>query len=150
MSDVTQRVYLEPQRSYMWQIVLPSIKGGNAGATAELCQKVGLGNGISMETNKTREGAFTMTFLATNSDPVLTYFQAWFGRIVDGKSNYNPKSFYAFPVSILQQSTSGDKISEVVLKNAFPRQLSKSELDYEGERVVTWAVSFSVDRVEFL
>lgn len=152
-------------RSYLWDVVFPPLGGGTdlPDRVSEMCRSVSFGNGISMETNKTREGAFvsftsgqiavsevSMTFLSEEgNDSVLKYILEWMARIVSSKSVYNPKSFYAREITVIQFGTEGDQEAPIRLAAAFPKGLKKSVLDFEGDKMVMWDVVFSVDRVYF-
>lgn len=151
------------QRSYMWQIALPAIGGEVVPYVEALCRKVDFGGGFSMEVNSTKEGAFTthasgpvavsqvsMSFLCAEPDYVLSYFRAWMGKMVDGRSVYQTKSRYASDVTVYQITTDGAYASGATkLVQAFPMGLGRSVLDFDGERLNTWSVKFSVDRVLF-
>lgn len=166
-SPLQQFAGITLQRSYMWDVVLPPIDDVNLPTqVALMCRSINMGNGITMEVRKTLTGAFsthasgplstsqvTMTFLAQatglNRDPVQAYFQSWFSKIVSARSIYHSKNKYAKESQAMLFDNRGAVISKVFMYNSFPVKIGKSALDFEGDKMVTWDIALSVDRLYF-
>ena len=156
---------ISPQRAYLWGLVLPPAGSSPDLATTvdQLCRKVDFGNGVTMEPNKTKQGSFTtfssgpvsvagvtMSFIIPEGrDVVLEYFKKWSELIVNGISQYQPKSFYAFNVQLIQYSTDDQKIAEINVLSAFPVSFGKTAFKHDGEDLVMWNIGLSADRVIF-
>jgi hypothetical protein len=156
------------QRTYMWVVALPPlpVEGGDvrlANSVSDLCQSVVFNGGVKHEVKQMKVGVYTlasqskqtvaapsMTFLAPAQDIVYSYFRKWLGLSVSLKGAYRPKSEYAFAFDIVQMGVDGTVLDKGRLFGAFPTSMSKGDLSYEGSgKIQTWAIWFSVDRVDW-
>jgi hypothetical protein len=159
------------QRDYMWDIRLPelgastNIFGIAVGASTlvdigRFCQIVDFGDYDMESTNEMQVGAYRnkfagmlrikdifMTFLKPSPDVVTPYFQKWRNLAVKDSIFY-PKKNYAKTIYIYMLGVDNMISGTFKLYNCFPTQLPSYRLDYGSDKILTFPVKFSVDRIE--
>lgn len=159
------------QREYMWDVRLPelgktvnifgiSIGGSTLADPGRFCQDIDFSDYNMSSTNNMQVGAYTnkfagmleigeitMSFLKPNPDIVIPYFQKWFSLITKG-GLYYPKKNYGKTIYIYMLGVDNMISGTFKCVGCFPKTMPSYKLSYGGEKVLTFPVRFSVDRIE--
>ena len=156
------RTALKPQRSYNWEIMLPSIGIIPGIVVSMLCQDIKFGDYNIADVDRLRYGAFEskfpglmeiqdvqFTFIKPIPDLVSAYFYAWRKMIIDDAGYYGVKSEYSKKVSIYLYDTTGMISNNISLVGVFPKTLPVYDLSYSTEEIVKLSITCNVDRMSF-
>lgn len=163
------------QRDYMWDVKLPelgastNIFGIPIGASTlvdigKFVQDIDFGDYNMKSTNEMQTGAYknkfagvldvddiTMTFLRPVPDVVTPYFQKWRSLMVTsgfGSGLFYPKGNYAKTIYIYMLGVDNLITGTFKCVGCFPTKLPNYKLNYKGEGVLSFPVTFNVDRIE--
>lgn len=157
--DVISKKY-NLQRTYLWELRLPSIGGIDGLEVSKLCQEIDFGDYTMNEVSTMRYGAFQnhyagflsiqsveMTFLRPIPDIVTAYFDEWRKLIVDEQGYYSVKNNYAKRIYIVLLDNAGNESTKFILVGSFPTSFPRYPLSYKTNEIVHLRYGFSVDRV---
>jgi hypothetical protein len=156
------------QRSYMWELILPTFMAGFIPMPgillSKLCQKVSFADySIDGSTDTTRFGAFMakypgllsipeikLTFLKAVPDLVTTYFTQWRKIMISPSGLYSPKSKYAKILYLVFLDTTGVIVNRYKFTGVFPLSMPTYSLDYSSNNITNIEINLSVDTIETL
>jgi len=151
---------LDLQRSYNFDVIMPSMFGIDGYAVGKFCQNIKFGQYDIAELSRMRFGAFktsyaglldissiTATFLKPIPDIVSAYFKEWRLKIVDKSGFFGIKSEYARSIYVITSATDGLPSGVYRLTGVFPQRMPVHVLDYGTEDIVRLDVELNVDRV---
>lgn len=149
------------QRSYMWEF-LPAGFGFLYGDfLGQYCQEIRFGDYNMSELIKLRYNGyqrgyagyvdintFTVKFAKPVPDFIYMFLNSWKRMIIDKQGFHYPKSNYARTCFVNMLDTSGIMVSSFKLMGCFPTIYPMHEMSYRSEDIVTFDVTFNVDKID--
>ena len=149
------------QRSYLFELLLPDLKGISGLDIGVYCQDVkfgdyGMTDMVAVMYGSKRKGyagffqipPMTATFIKPIPDLVSEYFYQWKGLITDDSGAYYPKTNYALNAYVKLYDRDGSESGTYKLLGVFPKTLPSHNLSYVEESVVKFEIEFNVDDIQ--
>jgi len=149
-----------PQRSFLWQVVIPTVIGG--GSTTETlllrCQSTAMpergtgtieipfqqGPKLQFPGKLEYPHTWDCTFIEGEDAAVMSAFYGWAQQVVNDVTNVG-SPFPEIITNILLQlvSTDGNTVtSEFTLVNAWVQKIGQVQLDYENQSIIKLPITF--------
>jgi hypothetical protein len=149
------------QRTYNWQIMMPSDFGGMKGfLVSQYCQEVSFGDYSINELSVLKYGSekrfyaglqdidsVTLTFLMPTDNSVLNYFNGWYNKMISPEGYYFPKSNYSRNIFVIMYNRAGVETTRFELKGAFVKKRPIFNLSYSEEDVLKIKIQLSIDSI---
>lgn len=162
--DVLKTGLTNPQRVYLWEILIPNLLGGGDAeilkARAQSTQIPGRGvgeikiphkqtAGVKYPGKLTYEQTWNVTFIEGEDKKVFQALHAWNQKVVhdvtglsDGDENIKTNLY----LQLL--TTKGGESHKIKLVGCYPQTVAPVEMSYGGDGVVNLTVTFSYDSWE--
>jgi len=159
--DVSSLQWQRFQRTYNWEIILPTILPIPGELVSQLVQSVTYSDYEMTEPAMMRDGAFQrffaggltvapfkITFMENELASVKLYLSAWKNAMLDYNGLYKKKiGGYAKDIALLYMTNEGIPYREVKFQNAFPLKFYEATLDYNSNEILKVTIPFTCDRV---
>lgn len=150
------------QRSYAFQLVMPSDIGGFFGfEVSQYCMAAKIGDYDITEISKMKYGPqqrfyaglqgidrCTLSFINPTNNAVYNYFLEWSYLAIDRQGYYHVKRDYAKDIYVVTYDQRNIETNKFRLRGCFPTMRPKPDVSYAKEDIMWITISLSVDAVE--
>lgn len=163
-ADVLKNNLTNPQRTYLWEILIPSPVGGGDSqmftvrAQSTEIPSISVGKilipykqtpGIVVAGKQEVDHTWEITIVEGEDHAVYDALYAWLSKIVDpitGVGVGDPL-YRTDLILILQNTTGGDNL-KIKIKSAYVQSISKAALSYESDGYLKYTVTFAFNNIE--
>jgi hypothetical protein len=149
------------QRTYNWEVIMPTFLPTPGEMVSQLAQKVRYHDYETEAPTEIRDGAYKVFYAGDLRGPALSitflenelaytkmYFANWKNTALDRHGLWKKKiGGYARDIILLYYTTSGLPLREVRFVNAWPLKWYDADLDYAANNIMTVEIPFACDLV---